>query len=342
MIGTRGRSTALTINDPTKVGEARRRASVLAEDFGFDETGRGRVALVVSEAASNLIRHGGGGELIVQGHGSDQTGKWLEILTLDRGSGMSDVARCLTDGYSTGGSLGTGLGAIARLSNDYAIYSQPGEGTALWARLDARTETGDGGPAIAAVSVPAPGEFECGDDWAMVRRQGQFLVMVVDGLGHGPPAAEAAQAALGVFRSRSAGEPADLIEAAHGALRSTRGAALAIAKIDPALGRVQYAGVGNISGVIVDSRKGRTTSMISHNGTVGHIVRKIQVFDYAWPEGSLLVMHSDGVATRWDLARYPGLLLRPPGLIAGLLYRDYKRGRDDATVVVARGEGASP
>jgi anti-sigma regulatory factor (Ser/Thr protein kinase) len=344
MIGARGRSLSVTINDPTKVGEARRRASVLAGDLGFDETGQGRVALVVTEVASNLIKHAVGGELIVQGHSWDPAGNWLEILALDCGPGMSDVGRCLSDGYSTAGSLGTGLGSIARLSSEHAIYSQPEGGTAVWARLHAKPDLParpDGGPAIGAVSVPAPGEVECGDDWAMVRRQGQILLMVVDGLGHGPQAAEAAGAALEVFRGLKTAEPVELIESAHAALRSTRGAALAIAGIDPTAGRIRYAGIGNISGVVVDGQDGRTTSMISHNGTVGHVVRKIQAFDYPWAADSLLVMHSDGLATRWDLNRYPGLTSRPPGLVAGILYRDFKRGRDDATVVVSR-EGSAP
>jgi anti-sigma regulatory factor (Ser/Thr protein kinase) len=344
MIGARGRSFAVTINEPTRVGEARRRASLLAHDLGFDETAQGRVALVVSEAASNLIKHGGGGELVVQGHRSDRVESWLEILALDQGPGMSDVGRCLVDGYSTAGSLGTGLGAIVRLSDDHAIYSQPGEGTVVWARVDAKAQArpkDNGGPAIAAVSVPAPGELECGDDWATSRGNGRSLVMVVDGLGHGPPAAEAARAAVGVFLAQSDREPVEFIEAAHLALRSTRGAALAIARIDLVLGRLRYAGVGNISGVIVEAGHGRTTSMISHNGTVGHVVRKIQAFDYPWAPDSLLILHSDGITTRWDPARYPGLSRRPPGLIAGLLYRDHRRGRDDATVVVAR-EGSGP
>lgn len=345
MIGARGRTTIVNINEPTRVGEARRRASALAGDLGFDETERGRVSLVVTEAASNLLKHAGGGELIVQGRGGDRAGDWLEILALDRGAGMSDVGRCLTDGYSTAGSLGTGLGAIARLSDDHGIYSRPGVGTAVWARLDsgpAVREAAGVVSSLAAVSVPAPGEIECGDDWAIELGRGRSLIMVVDGLGHGPAAADAARAALGVFRARPAEGPVGLIEAAHGALRGTRGAAMAIAQVDPGLGRVEYAGVGNICGVIIDGRDGRTTSMVSHVGTVGHVVRKIQAFQYAWSPDSLLVMHSDGVATRWDLTRYLGLLRREPALIAGILYRDFRRGRDDATVLVLREGGAPP
>ncbi len=97
MIGARGRSFAVTINEPTRVGEARRRASLLAHDLGFDETAQGRVSLVVSEAASNLVKHASGGELVVQGHGSDPVESWMEVLALDRGPGMSDVGRCLVE-----------------------------------------------------------------------------------------------------------------------------------------------------------------------------------------------------------------------------------------------------
>ena len=75
--------------------------------------------------------------------------------------------------------------------------------------------------------------------------------------------------------------------------------------------------------------------MVSYNGTVGHEVRKIREFTYLWPKGGLLVMHSDGLGTQWRLDRYPGLIARHPSLIAGVLYRDFNRGRDDVTVLVA-------
>ena len=225
MIRALGWSMAVIVDEPTKVGEARRRALALARELEFDETRQGKVALVVSEAATNLIKHAGGGELIILGRGSVGTGNWLEVFAIDRGQGMSDVGRCLADGYSTAGSLGTGLGAISRLSDGFEIYSQVGGGTTLWARLDSTTqvrEAADHDRRLAAVSVPAPGEVACGDDWAMIRRDGLIFVLVVDGLGHGHPAAEAAAVALDVFRDRPLAEPTELIEAAHAAMRSTR------------------------------------------------------------------------------------------------------------------------
>ena len=78
------------------------------------------------------------------------------------------------------------------------------------------------------------------------------------------------------------------------------------------------------------------TSVVSQPGTAGHLARGIREYTYRWPSGALLVLHSDGVSTHHDLTRYPGLGQRHPALIAGVLLRDAGRGRDDATVVVAR------
>ena len=97
---------------------------------------------------------------------------------------------------------------------------------------------------------------------------------------------------------------------------------------------MRYAGLGNIAASIVSPRESK--SLISYNGIAGHEARKIQEFGYEWPADALLVVHSDGLSARWDLSRYPGLAVRDPSVVAGVLYRDFSRGRDDALVVVVR------
>jgi hypothetical protein len=76
--------------------------------------------------------------------------------------------------------------------------------------------------------------------------------------------------------------------------------------------------------------------MVSHNGTAGLEARKIQEFTYPWQDNAILIMHSDGLATKWKLEGYPNLINKHPSLIAGVLYRDFKRGTDDVTVVVVK------
>lgn len=337
---------ALPMEEASQPGEARRLAVAMAQRLGFDEAGRGCVALVVTEAGTNLVKHAKGGELILR-----PAGDALEILALDRGPGMADVARFLVDGVSTAGSPGNGLGSIARLSGPLDIYSLPEVGTAMLIRLalptppaagpatpgcGSGTGTGTGGLEVGVISLPYPGESECGDAWAVQEQDGRTLVLMADGLGHGPQAAEAAREAIRVFRERADRGPAEVIRAAQEPMRGTRGAALAIAAVDPIRREVRYAGVGNISGSIHAPGAARSANLVSHNGTVGHEMRKVQEFTYPWPPGALLVMHSDGLSSHWRLDRYPGLAARNPGLVAGVLLRDARRGRDDATVLAAR------
>lgn len=330
-------SVALPVSEPSRAGEARRVASAMAERAGFDEVGRGKVALVATELANNLLGHARGGELIFTVLDRGGAGG-VEILAVDRGPGMADFRRCLVDGYSTGGTPGNGLGAVARLSADFDVHSAPGEGTSmvarLWASPPPRARAGTG-LEIGAVCLPVAGEVECGDAWAAVEPEpGRALILLADGLGHGPDAAVASRAAVEVLRRGAGPDPADVLRAAHEALKGTRGAAVSVASVDRGRGEVRFAGVGNVSGTIVaaDGRHG----LVSHNGTVGQEARKIQEFARPWPEGALLVMHSDGLTTHWKLDRGSPLASRHPSVIAGVLYRDGSRGRDDVTVVVAR------
>ena len=327
---------ALPILESSQAGEARRIAIALASRLGFNETERGKVGIVVTEVANNLVRHATDGKLLLQPLTRNNI-EGIEILALDKGPGMSNISECLRDGFSTAGTPGTGLGAISRLSAFFDIYSVANVGTACLAQLWASplpTSQPDSNLESGVVCLPKTGEEISGDAWAIDQDSGRSLVLVADGLGHGPQAALASREAVRIFRANLGRSPKEIVEAAHAALRSTRGAALAIAEIDVERLTVRFAGVGNISGTIFSPEK--SNSMVSYNGTVGHEVRKIQEFIYQWPKGGLLVMHSDGLGTQWRLDRYPGLTAKHPSLIAGVLYRDFNRGRDDVTVLVAR------
>ena len=125
-----------------------------------------------------------------------------------------------------------------------------------------------------------------------------------------------------------------MLQDAHGALRPTRGAAVAITRLHLTVGRADFIGVGNIAGTIVTDDAMRKT--VSLPGIVGHEMRKVQSFSYPWLASSVLILQSDGVSANWNAANYPGLMQHEPALIAAVLYRDLCRGTDDATVVVAK------
>jgi anti-sigma regulatory factor (Ser/Thr protein kinase) len=325
-------SATVELRDDTSVGEARRLARAVARALAFDDVAAENVAIVATEAARNAATHGGGGALVVTG---DPGGAFVDVLALDRGPGIADLTRAMRDGFSTAGTAGQGLGSMARLAATFDVYSAPGLGTVVLARVARRPLAGAAVADVGAVCLPVRSESHAGDAWAVEMPGGRPVLLVADGLGHGPRAAEAAHAAVSAFR-RHASLPADrLVERLHGELRPTRGAAIAVAELTGSADLLRFAGIGNISGVVVGS--GGMRRLVSLAGTAGHEARTIRGFDYEWPAASsLLIMHSDGIATHWDLAAYPGLAARHPALVAGVLYRDFARGRDDACVVVAR------
>ncbi|HUQ08822.1 MAG TPA: SpoIIE family protein phosphatase [Steroidobacteraceae bacterium] len=311
------------MDDASNVGEARRAAQALAS-CEFNEEIAGKVAIVATELGNNCIRHAGGGELLLQLLGTGE-GAMLELLAVDRGPGMHDVEICMRDGYSTGGTPGTGLGAMRRLAHQFDIYSRPGEGTVALARfgnVDAFR--------FGAICIAMDGEIDCGDAWHVERGAEGSAVLVVDGLGHGTFAAEAARAAVEVFADSPFMAPLEVMTRANAAMSRTRGGAAACALIRD--GRVSYAGVGNISGALV--APGASQGLVSHNGTLGLGQRRTQQFEYTLAPGAVLVMHSDGLSARWDLKSRPDLLARHPAIVAAVIYRDHSRGRDDATIVV--------
>jgi anti-sigma regulatory factor (Ser/Thr protein kinase) len=326
---------AFAIVEPSQPGHARRAATDLAVRLGFDAEEAGRVALVVAELGSNLLKHAGGGEILLRSLDEGER-RGLEISALDRGPGIANVTESLRDGSSTAGTPGTGLGAVRRLSSCFDIYSLPGVGTAVLVQLwaDHTPRTLGGRLDIGAVCLPKAGETVAGDDWMAEQRGGRSVIAVADGLGHGPLAAEASQTAMRLIREYRGDGSQGRVAAAHAGLKSTRGGAVAVAEVDLGRNLVRFCGLGNISGVILGD--GPDRQLVSHNGTAGLVAGRIDEFTYPWPPGALLVLHSDGLTTRWGLDRYPGLARRHPGLIAAVLYRDFSRGRDDVTVVVAR------
>ena len=255
---------------------------------------------------------------------------------MDAGRGMANVAEAFRDGYSTSGTMGTGLGATRRLVHEFDLHSVPGVGTAAVLRV------WKGGPMpgagarlmVGSVCLPVTGERESGDAWASLTSGTRALLLAVDGLGHGSSAAEAANLAVSLFRANASRGATELLNVLQLGLRPTRGAAVAIAEIDMAGGEVHYAGIGNISGRLLTASGMR--AMVSHNGIVGHQDRRGHAFTYPWTSDTTLVMHSDGLKTQWKPEAYPGILRRDPALLAGLLYRDFARERDDACVLVCR------
>ncbi|MCW7538060.1 ATP-binding protein/SpoIIE family protein phosphatase [Aquabacterium sp. A7-Y] len=327
---------AFDVHEASQVGEARRAAVRLAESLGFDEVAAGRVALVATELGTNLVRHAERGQLLLAPVTADDGDAWVELLSLDHGPGIADLPACMRDGYSTGGTPGNGLGAVRRLADEFDMYSEVPAGTVILARVARHAGAARPAPAfsVGAVALAAPGETVSGDAWGLVQDGEQAALLVADGLGHGPEAGTAAEAAVAAFGSGPFEAPSRVLERVHQALRSTRGAAVALVHVDAGQKSLIHCGAGNIAGRLISGVEDR--SLVSQHGTAGLQIRRLQDLRYDWPEHTLIVLHSDGITTRWNLDNSKGLLQRHPALVAAWLMRDQRRGRDDATVVVLK------
>lgn len=324
----------LHIDDASLVGEARRIAVRLAEEIGMEEGDRGALAIAVTELATNIVKHAGTGRIVCEQLATNGA-RGIRFLAIDQGPGIRNISAALEDGYSTAGTSGNGLGAVRRLSTSFDIYSVPERGTCIMADFWLRKKAyADKNLRLGVVSIAVRGESVCGDGWFCKSNHDRAWLMVVDGLGHGVFAAAAAREAERVLSETTSDSPAAIMADVHGALKKTRGAAAAITVIDQRSGTLSFAGLGNISAVLANGEK--TRGLASYNGTVGHQMSKVQEFTFPWTDDSTLIMHSDGLGSRWNLNDYPGLLNKHPSLIGAVLYRDFSRERDDVTVLVLK------
>jgi anti-sigma regulatory factor (Ser/Thr protein kinase) len=326
----------IRVEHESGVGEARRVAVDIARKAGFGSEDAGRVAIVATELSTNVLKHAGRGAILV-GLFEDETGEGVECIALDSGPGIPNLALAIRDGFSTCGSAGGGLGAIQRLCHSFDVYSSSGRGVVLLARM----EKGDPSrarktvfPSTGAISIAKEGEEICGDSWKVRRLDGGFSLLVVDGLGHGPFAADAARAAVRAYDATNGQAVASVIERLHRATRSTRGAAASIAYLPSNSNEVNFVGVGNVAGAAISGSE--TRRMVSSNGTLGHSLKSVRPFTYQTQGETLTILASDGLGTHWTMDAYPGLRQRHPTVVAATLYRDFNRGRDDVTVLVGR------
>ena len=331
-----GRQTAYHVGELSEVAAVRRAGNLIARRLGFDDVRTGQLALIITEAATNIVKHAVEGEILLRTIVSGVR-SGVEVLVLDRGPGMANILLRMEDGHSTTGTYGVGLGAIRRLASEFDIYSASGLGTVLLMTL---WDGPDLPPPpywqVGAVCLPIAGEEMCGDAFDVAESDGLLAIALADGLGHGPDAALASERAVALVPAHPTLAPGELLQLAHQALHATRGAAMALASIRQNAGEIRFCGVGNISACVMAPQSGTRRHLLSHNGIVGSNLRKVQEFVHPWTEESIIVLHSDGIGTRWDLAAYAGLASCHASIIAAVLYRDFARMRDDAAVLVVR------
>jgi anti-sigma regulatory factor (Ser/Thr protein kinase) len=331
-----GNESHRLISLPNRTYQAVARSEIkrMAGVVGFDAKRMGELEIIIAEVTSNIVKHTtNGGELLVKVLNGDNCG--MEIIAIDNGPGVSNISRMLEDGVSSTNTLGQGLGAIRRLADEFDIYSIKGWGTVLLARIFKERNAVNKKKNIEAgiIMVAKEGETECGDNYHFFIRGNQLKFAISDGLGHGKNAAIAAKESLLHFTRNIMLPPNEQIKRIHEGIKKTRGAVMNITHIDLTNKQVIYCGVGNIASRVHSAAKYK--SCISYNGIVGHsIPTTLNNHVMSWNKHDLLIIHSDGLSSRWDLQKYPSVTLRDRSIIAAVLYKDFYRKTDDVTIAV--------
>ncbi|MFI8951648.1 SpoIIE family protein phosphatase [Streptomyces sp. NPDC053750] len=337
------------VHDSTRVRDARVAAEHAAALAGLDEQRTATAALVATELATNLLKHAGGGQVLIDvvappvlAAGLEDT-LLVQVTTVDHGPGIANVSAALSDGFSTTRSLGAGLGTCARLADHFDLHSVPGRGTVVVARVGAvpGVRAAERGPAArvraGAVNVPFGGAEYSGDAWAWVRSGDRVTLMLADGLGHGPEASRASTAAVEALRGAAHLTPAEVLRRLDTALTGTRGAAVAVAQVDPGAGSLRFAGIGNVGARLCEG--GTWRHLVSRPGIVGtHRPATLREQEAVWADDRVLVLHSDGLPSRWTPTSDTCRATTDPAVTAAVTVRDASSParpvRDDTAVAV--------
>jgi len=323
--------------DRSYQGMVRSELRKMAEGSGFKGHRLGEIEIIIAEITSNLVKHATKGAYILARSLKD-IGGGIEMIAIDHGPGMRMLAKMMEDGHSTKKTLGQGLGAIRRLSSIFDLYSMAGWGTVLFSRsyLEKDFQTSSNTLMVETLCVAKKDQIVCGDAWS-INSEGRFLkIAVIDGLGHGSAAHEAATLAVNKLRFHRKNRPTESLRELHEALKKTRGAVITIVQIDRVNQQLAYSGVGNISMKMISALGAK--GCFSYNGIVGHILPgSLNDHFLQWNEKmDSVIMHSDGISSRWDIQKYPGILSHHPLVICASLYKDYDRGNDDSTILIAK------
>jgi len=309
----------------------------------FSERKVGEIDIVVSEITSNLIKHAARGELLYRIETSDSEST-IQLLGIDDGPGIADMPKMMKDGESTTQTLGQGLGAIHRLSDIAQVYSKPKWGTIVYSMIQERRNKDEvispwikelNTVSINALCVPKIREKVCGDGYCVRESQTGVMLFFADGLGHGPQAKEAVDIACDHFMNLRETDPSEIIRRLHENIRKTRGLVGTVAVFDTKNNELSFCGVGNIHSRFYTGIESR--NLMSFNGTVGmNVPTSISASKAVLQKNQHLIMCSDGIQTRWDLSRYPGIFKYNAMVLAGSIYKDFTRRNDDASVLIAK------
>lgn len=309
----------------------------LAFSAGMSVTKVGEIDIIVAEMVSNLVKHGGGGNLLVK-LVEEKNIQGIEIISIDNGPGMTDTVRMVSDGVSTKNTLGNGLGAMKRLADTFQVFSSNSWGTIILVRIFEKEIPLIRKPPMAewrSVIIPKPGETASGDRFYSVSNNDCIKLFLGDGLGHGVEASKAVTMAGDAFVECDETDPVEIIRFINSKVKKTRGLVATVAVFSFSSKTWKICGVGNISTRIISQEALKTHT--PYNGIIGlNVPNTLNSIEIEYVKGQHLIMCSDGLKSRWDLVKYPSIFRYDLSVLCSTLIKDYARNTDDMSVVACK------
>ncbi|MGA2763672.1 MAG: ATP-binding SpoIIE family protein phosphatase [Spirochaetia bacterium] len=334
----------LAITSDEDILSARTQIRAAAIRLGFPTTDMVRIVTAVSELARNILLYAGRGELSLELI-SENGRQGVLITAQDDGPGIPDLNKALLDGFSTSGGLGMGLPGARRLMDEFEILSEVKKGTVVrvtkWLsegsmRLE-KIHKGGSTVESGIAERALPGETATGDRYVIRNHPGGVIFAVIDGLGHGPEAARAAETAVEVLRSSPSTDIVGLVQECHDRLRRTRGVVMTLVSLNTPSSRASWIGIGNVQGMLVrassvQNSAGRSFTLL-RSGIVGQRLPTLQPSALTIERGDTFVIATDGVALDFMKEHNLGA---PPQAIADRILERHGLDNDDALVLVVR------
>lgn len=330
----------LKVSHLSDASEARRLVKIMASALGFDLKESEDFAIVVSELVSNLVIHATYGQLVLTPI-EDQGRLGMKIESQDDGPGIADVEQAITDGFSTIGSLGYGLGTINRLMDEFNVRSLPDgqTGTVItclrWKRESPPNSVTC--PISFGIATRARLNSEInGDSFVIEDWNESALIALIDGLGHGQLAHQAAQMAREYLEKHYDQPLSVLFRGVGRACRATRGIVMALARFDWRVRpiRLTFASIGNIESRVFGCPT--PMNLMAQRGVIGHNAPDPVIAEHDWNPAYVLVLYTDGLGMKWCWNDFPELAGATATYSAQRLLQKLARNDDDATVIVVR------
>lgn len=329
--------TSYNASDRSYYAIIKKEAHAMAVAAGFEPKRVAELDIVIAELTSNLYKYADQGEILL-GHLKEADNEYIELVCLDHGPGINDIKKMSKDGVSSTNTLGHGLGSIKRLSDKFDIYSLKGWGTLVLSRIYKK-------PLVKAKTRPRielrqlvlnkPGETTCGDGYYFWMNEKEARLLLADGLGHGPDANLAMNEAVNAFKGCTFDLPVDILRYIHTYIRKTRGVVATAISFDFEKNKLSIAGIGNIATKLLGVNQNKTH--LSYNGIVGHTIpNTMNDQEMSFDDYQQFILCSDGIRSRWDLAKYPGIQKHDLTLQAAAIYKDFCRRNDDTSIVIAK------